>query len=148
MAPCLECLVPILQQRPAATVAGSAALGLIKECFEQDSLAPEVRRSSWPPPTSAGLAASMVDVSLPALQRRHRYPTTDRPVGGFRQPARYDGVNTATAPKQPGSLAEMTARAAPKGLAEEVQMSASDRHLPCRPDYMDAYYQESAAGAH
>ena len=123
-ATCLREPVPCYRDALEAPLKGTR-VGLIRECFEQQGLAPEVRAAVLAAAeTLKGLGCELVDVSCPRFDDGIATYYVIAPSEASANLARYDGVKygfRAAAPEGGDSLAAMTARSRAEGFGEEVQ---------------------------
>jgi len=140
---CLDVPVPDYTAALQQPVAG-LRVGLIKECFEQDGLAPEVAAAVMAAADQLqALGCELVDVSCPRFNDGIATYYVIAPSEASANLARYDGVKYGYRSEQAGSLAEMTARSRTEGFGEEVQRRILIGTYALSAGYMDAYYKKA-----
>jgi aspartyl-tRNA(Asn)/glutamyl-tRNA(Gln) amidotransferase subunit A len=123
-------------------------VGLIRECFEQEGLDPEVKASVLAAAAQLeALGCELVDVSCPRFNDGIATYYVIAPSEASANLARYDGVKYGyrAAPGEPGSdgLAAMTARSRAEGFGEEVQRRILIGTYALSAGYVDAYYRKA-----
>ncbi|NQV11173.1 MAG: Asp-tRNA(Asn)/Glu-tRNA(Gln) amidotransferase subunit GatA [Cyanobacteria bacterium] len=140
---CLDVPVPDYTAALQQPVAG-LRVGLIKECFEQDGLAPDVAAAVMAAADQLqALGCELVDVSCPRFNDGIATYYVIAPSEASANLARYDGVKYGYRSEQAGSLAEMTARSRTEGFGEEVQRRILIGTYALSAGYMDAYYKKA-----
>ena len=140
---CLQAPVPDYVAALAQPLTG-VRVGLIRECFEQQGLDPEVRKSVM---ASAQLLESLgcelVDVSCPRFNEGIATYYVIAPSEASANLARYDGVKYGYRSAEAGTLAEMTARSRAEGFGDEVQRRILIGTYALSAGYVDAYYRKA-----
>jgi aspartyl-tRNA(Asn)/glutamyl-tRNA(Gln) amidotransferase subunit A len=140
---CLQAPVPDYVAALAQPLTG-VRVGLIRECFEQEGLDPEVRKSVM---ASAQLLESLgcelVDVSCPRFNEGIATYYVIAPSEASANLARYDGVKYGYRSAEAGTLAEMTARSRAEGFGDEVQRRILIGTYALSAGYVDAYYRKA-----
>ena len=140
---CLQAPVPDYLAALAQPLAG-VRVGLIRECFEQEGLAPEVRKAVM---ASAELLESLgcelVDVSCPRFNEGIATYYVIAPSEASANLARYDGVKYGYRAENATTLAEMTARSRAEGFGDEVQRRILSGTYALSAGYVDAFYRKA-----
>ena len=140
---CLQAPVPDYLAALAKPLAG-VRVGLIRECFEQEGLAPEVRKAVM---ASAELLESLgcelVDVSCPRFNEGIATYYVIAPSEASANLARYDGVKYGYRAENATTLAEMTARSRAEGFGDEVQRRILIGTYALSAGYVDAFYRKA-----
>ena len=140
---CLQAPVPDYMAALALPLTG-VRVGLIRECFEQEGLDPEVRKAVM---ASAQLLESLgcelVDVSCPRFNEGIATYYVIAPSEASANLARYDGVKYGYRSAEAGTLAEMTARSRAEGFGDEVQRRILIGTYALSAGYVDAYYRKA-----
>jgi aspartyl-tRNA(Asn)/glutamyl-tRNA(Gln) amidotransferase subunit A len=140
---CLQAPVPDYLAALAQPLAG-VRVGLIRECFEQEGLAPEVRKAVM---ASAELLESLgcelVDVSCPRFNEGIATYYVIAPSEASANLARYDGVKYGYRAENATTLAEMTARSRAEGFGDEVQRRILIGTYALSAGYVDAFYRKA-----
>ncbi len=120
-------------------------VGIVRECFEADGLAPEVKASvlaaaatSW-----RRLGCELVEVSCPRFNDGIATYYVIAPSEASANLARYDGVKYGYRAEEAASLAEMTARSRAEGFGDEVQRRILIGTYALSAGYVDAYYKKA-----
>jgi aspartyl-tRNA(Asn)/glutamyl-tRNA(Gln) amidotransferase subunit A len=140
---CLQAPVPDYLAALALPLAG-VRVGLIRECFEQEGLAPDVRKAVM---ASAQLLESLgcelVDVSCPRFNEGIATYYVIAPSEASANLARYDGVKYGYRAENASNLAEMTARSRAEGFGDEVQRRILIGTYALSAGYVDAFYRKA-----
>ena len=119
-------------------------VGLVKECFEQDGLAPDVQASVMAAAEQLkALGAELVDVSCPRFTDGIATYYVIAPSEASANLARYDGVKYGFRAEDAESLAAMTARSRADGFGSEVQRRILIGTYALSAGYVDAYYKKA-----
>jgi aspartyl-tRNA(Asn)/glutamyl-tRNA(Gln) amidotransferase subunit A len=142
-ATCLREPVPCYREALEAPLKG-LRVGLIRECFEQQGLAPEVRASVLAAAqTLQGLGCELVEVNCPRFDDGIATYYVIAPSEASANLARYDGVKYGLRSEAAGSLAEMTARSRAEGFGDEVQRRILIGTYALSAGYVDAFYKKA-----
>ncbi|MCP9772148.1 Asp-tRNA(Asn)/Glu-tRNA(Gln) amidotransferase subunit GatA [Synechococcus sp. Tobar12-5m-g] len=140
---CLQAAVPDYAAALQQPVAG-LRVGLIRECFDQDGLAPEVAAAVMAAADQLqALGCELVDVSCPRFNDGIATYYVIAPSEASANLARYDGVKYGHRSEQAGSLAEMTARSRTEGFGAEVQRRILIGTYALSAGYVDAFYKKA-----
>jgi len=140
---CLEAAVPDYIAPLQQPVSG-LRVGLIRECFDQDGLAPEVAAAVMAAADQLqALGCELVDVSCPHFNDGIATYYVIAPSEASANLARYDGVKYGHRSEQAGSLAEMTARSRSEGFGAEVQRRILIGTYALSAGYVDAFYRKA-----
>jgi aspartyl-tRNA(Asn)/glutamyl-tRNA(Gln) amidotransferase subunit A len=140
---CLEAAVPDYVAALQQPVAG-LRVGLIRECFDQDGLAPEVAAAVMAAADQLqALGCELVDVSCPRFNDGIATYYVIAPSEASANLARYDGVKYGHRSEQAGSLAEMTSRSRSEGFGAEVQRRILIGTYALSAGYVDAFYRKA-----
>ena len=119
-------------------------VGLVKECFEQEGLAPDVHASVMAAAEQLkALGAELVDVSCPRFTDGIATYYVIAPSEASANLARYDGVKYGFRAEDAESLAAMTARSRAEGFGSEVQRRILIGTYALSAGYVDAYYKKA-----
>jgi len=119
-------------------------VGLVKECFEQEGLAPAVHASVMAAAEQLkALGAELVDVSCPRFTDGIATYYVIAPSEASANLARYDGVKYGFRAEDAESLAAMTARSRAEGFGSEVQRRILIGTYALSAGYVDAYYKKA-----
>ena len=119
-------------------------VGLLKECFEQEGLAPDVHASVMAAAEQLkALGAELVDVSCPRFTDGIATYYVIAPSEASANLARYDGVKYGFRAEDAESLAAMTARSRAEGFGSEVQRRILIGTYALSAGYVDAYYKKA-----
>ena len=119
-------------------------VGLVRECFEQEGLDPEVKASVLAAAEQLqALGAELVDVSCPRFSDGIATYYVIAPSEASANLARYDGVKYGYRAQDADSLAAMTARSRAEGFGSEVQRRILIGTYALSAGYVDAYYKKA-----
>ena len=119
-------------------------VGLVRECFDQDGLDPEVKASVLAAAEQLqALGAELVDVSCPRFTDGIATYYVIAPSEASANLARYDGVKYGYRADDAESLAAMTARSRAEGFGSEVQRRILIGTYALSAGYVDAYYKKA-----
>ena len=119
-------------------------VGLVRECFEQEGLDPEVKASVMAAAEQLqALGAELVDVSCPRFSDGIATYYVIAPSEASANLARYDGVKYGYRAQDADSLAAMTARSRAEGFGSEVQRRILIGTYALSAGYVDAYYKKA-----
>ncbi|WP_411867333.1 Asp-tRNA(Asn)/Glu-tRNA(Gln) amidotransferase subunit GatA [Vulcanococcus limneticus] len=142
-ATCLKAPVPDYRAALSQPVKG-LRVGLVRECFEADGLAPEVKVSVLAAAAQLeALGCELVEVSCPRFNDGIATYYVIAPSEASANLARYDGVKYGHRAEGAGSLAEMTARSRAEGFGDEVQRRILIGTYALSAGYVDAYYKKA-----
>ena len=142
-ATCLKVPVPHYTAALEQPVAG-LRVGLIKECFEQDGLDPEVKASVLAAAQQLeALGCELVEVSCPRFNAGIATYYVIAPSEASANLARYDGVKYGYRAEGAGTLAEMTARSRAEGFGDEVKRRILIGTYALSAGYVDAFYKKA-----
>ncbi|MCP9816406.1 Asp-tRNA(Asn)/Glu-tRNA(Gln) amidotransferase subunit GatA [Synechococcus sp. GreenBA-s] len=140
---CLKAPVPDYRAALTQPVKG-LRVGLVRECFEADGLAPEVKASVLAAAAQLeALGCELVEVSCPRFNDGIATYYVIAPSEASANLARYDGVKYGHRAEGAGSLAEMTARSRAEGFGDEVQRRILIGTYALSAGYVDAYYKKA-----
>ena len=140
---CLDAPVPDYCAALGRPVEG-LKVGLVKECFEQDGLDPQVKASVLAAAQQLqALGAELVDVSCPRFNDGIATYYVIAPSEASANLARYDGVKYGYRTDDAASLAAMTARSRAEGFGSEVQRRILIGTYALSAGYVDAYYKKA-----
>ena len=146
-ATCLKVPVPDYVSGLDAPVAG-LKVGVIRECFEEEGLDPQVKASVMAAAEQLGaLGCELVDVSCPRFHDGIATYYVIAPSEASANLARYDGVKYGL--RQPAddpagdTLAAMTARTRAAGFGDEVQRRILIGTYALSAGYVDAFYRKA-----
>lgn len=142
-ATCLDVPVPDYRAALARPVAG-LRVGLIRECFEQDGLDPQVGASVLAAADQLqALGCELVDVSCPRFNDGIATYYVIAPSEASANLARYDGVKFGLRSEGDASLAAMTARSRAEGFGDEVQRRILIGTYALSAGYVEAFYKKA-----
>ena len=145
-ATCLRAPVPNYTAALAQPVAG-LRVGLIKECFEQEGLDPQVKASVMAAASQLeALGCELVEVSCPRFNAGIATYYVIAPSEASANLARYDGVKygyRASGDPASASLAAMTAQSRSEGFGDEVKRRILIGTYALSAGYVDAYYKKA-----
>ncbi len=142
-ATCLDVPVPDYSAALARPVAG-LRVGLIRECFEQDGLNPQVAASVLAAADQLqALGCELVDVSCPRFNDGIATYYVIAPSEASANLARYDGVKYGLRSEGAASLAAMTARSRAEGFGDEVQRRILIGTYALSAGYVEAFYKKA-----
>ena len=119
-------------------------VGLVRECFEQEGLDPQVKASVLAAAQQLqALGADLVDVSCPRFNDGIATYYVIAPSEASANLARYDGVKYGYRAEDAASLAAMTARSRAEGFGSEVQRRILIGTYALSAGYVDAYYKKA-----
>jgi len=140
---CLKAPVPDYRAALQQPVAG-LKVGIVRECFEAEGLAPEVKASVMAAAAQLeALGCELVEVSCPRFNDGIATYYVIAPSEASANLARYDGVKYGYRAAEAGSLAEMTARSRAEGFGAEVQRRILIGTYALSAGYVDAYYKKA-----
>ena len=144
-ATCLKVPVPDYVAALEAPVKG-LRVGVIRECFEEEGLADEVKQAVRTAATQLEtLGCELVEVSCPRFHDGIATYYVIAPSEASANLARYDGVKygyrAAASDSGIDSLAAMTARSRAEGFGDEVQRRILIGTYALSAGYVDAYYR-------
>ncbi len=147
-ATCLKAPVPDYVAPPWRQPIRGLRVGLIRECFEQEGLDPEVQDSVRAAAAQLEtLGCELVEVSCPRFNDGIATYYVIAPSEASANLARYDGVKygfrASAADASADSLAAMTARSRAEGFGEEVQRRILIGTYALSAGYVDAYYKKA-----
>ena len=142
-ATCLKAPVPDYVAALQQPVKG-LRVGLIKECFEQEGLDPEVKASVMAAAAQLeALGCELVEVSCPRFNAGIATYYVIAPSEASANLARYDGVKYGYRAEAGESLAEMTSRSRSEGFGDEVKRRILIGTYALSAGYVDAYYKKA-----
>ncbi len=142
-ATCLDVPVPDYRAALVRPVAG-LRVGLIRECFEQDGLDPQVAASVLAAADQLqALGCELVDVSCPRFNDGIATYYVIAPSEASANLARYDGVKYGLRSEGAASLAAMTARSRAEGFGDEVQRRILIGTYALSAGYVEAFYKKA-----
>ena len=119
-------------------------VGLVRECFEQEGLDPQVKASVMAAAQQLqSLGAELVDVSCPRFTDGIATYYVIAPSEASANLARYDGVKYGYRAEDAESLAVMTARSRAEAFGSEVQRRILIGTYALSAGYVDAYYKKA-----
>ena len=119
-------------------------VGLVRECFEQEGLDPQVNASVMAAAQQLqSLGAELVDVSCPRFTDGIATYYVIAPSEASANLARYDGVKYGYRAEDAESLAVMTARSRAEAFGSEVQRRILIGTYALSAGYVDAYYKKA-----
>ncbi|MFN5117751.1 MAG: Asp-tRNA(Asn)/Glu-tRNA(Gln) amidotransferase subunit GatA [Cyanobacteriota bacterium] len=144
---CLRAPVPDYRAALLQPMAG-VRVGLIRECFEEKGLDPEVRAAVLAAAEQLqALGCELVDVSCPRFDDGIATYYVIAPSEASANLARYDGVKygfrAEAEAASADSLAAMTARSRAEGFGAEVQRRILIGTYALSAGYVDAYYKKA-----
>jgi aspartyl-tRNA(Asn)/glutamyl-tRNA(Gln) amidotransferase subunit A len=140
---CLRAAVPDYSATLADPIDG-LRVGLVRECFDQEGLDPEVKASVLAAAEQLqALGAELVDVSCPRFNDGIATYYVIAPSEASANLARYDGVKYGYRAEDADSLAGMTARSRAEGFGAEVQRRILIGTYALSAGYVDAYYKKA-----
>jgi aspartyl-tRNA(Asn)/glutamyl-tRNA(Gln) amidotransferase subunit A len=140
---CLRAAVPDYSATLADPIDG-LRVGLVRECFDQEGLDPEVKASVMAAAEQLqALGAELVDVSCPRFNDGIATYYVIAPSEASANLARYDGVKYGYRAEDADSLAGMTARSRAEGFGAEVQRRILIGTYALSAGYVDAYYKKA-----
>ncbi|MFM7652706.1 MAG: Asp-tRNA(Asn)/Glu-tRNA(Gln) amidotransferase subunit GatA, partial [Vulcanococcus sp.] len=140
---CLTAPVPDYRAALQQPVAG-LKVGIVRECFEAEGLAPEVKASVMAAAAQLeALGCELVEVSCPRFNDGIATYYVIAPSEASANLARYDGVKYGYRAADAASLAEMTARSRAEGFGAEVQRRILIGTYALSAGYVDAYYKKA-----
>ena len=140
---CLRKPVPDYSATLADPIDG-LRVGLVRECFDQEGLDPEVKASVLAAAEQLqALGAELVDVSCPRFNDGIATYYVIAPSEASANLARYDGVKYGYRAEDADSLASMTARSRAEGFGAEVQRRILIGTYALSAGYVDAYYKKA-----
>ncbi|MCP9916192.1 Asp-tRNA(Asn)/Glu-tRNA(Gln) amidotransferase subunit GatA [Cyanobium sp. ATX 6F1] len=142
-ATCLDVPVPDYRAALGQPVAG-LRVGLIRECFEQDGLDPQVAASVLAAAEQLkALGCELVDVSCPRFNDGIATYYVIAPSEASANLARYDGVKYGLRSEGEASLAAMTSRSRAEGFGDEVQRRILIGTYALSAGYVEAFYKKA-----
>jgi len=146
-ATCLKAPVPDYRAALAQPIKG-LRVGIVRECFSADGLAPEVAAAVMAAAeTLQALGCELVDVSCPRFNDGIATYYVIAPSEASANLARYDGVKygyrSSGSDAAGDSLAQMTARSRAEGFGDEVQRRILIGTYALSAGYVDAYYKKA-----
>ncbi len=146
-ATCLRVPVPDYRAALEAPLKG-LRLGLIRECFEEEGLDPQVKAAVLAAADHLqSLGCELVEVGCPRFDDGIATYYVIAPSEASANLARYDGVKFGhrASSGDPGgdSLAAMTARSRAEGFGDEVQRRILIGTYALSAGYVDAYYRKA-----
>ena len=142
-ATCLKAPVPDYVAALQQPVKG-LRVGLIKECFEQEGLDPEVKASVMAAAAQLeALGCELVEVSCPRFNAGIATYYVIAPSEASANLARYDGVKYGYRADGATALAEMTSRSRSEGFGDEVKRRILIGTYALSAGYVDAYYKKA-----
>ena len=140
---CLQAPVPDYSATLADPIDG-LRVGLVRECFDQEGLDPEVKASVLAAAEQLqALGAELVDVSCPRFNDGIATYYVIAPSEASANLARYDGVKYGYRAEDADSLASMTARSRAEGFGAEVQRRILIGTYALSAGYVNAYYKKA-----
>lgn len=140
---CLRAPVPDYSATLADPIDG-LRVGLVRECFDQEGLDPEVKASVLAAAEQLqALGADLVDVSCPRFNDGIATYYVIAPSEASANLARYDGVKYGYRAEDADRLASMTARSRAEGFGAEVQRRILIGTYALSAGYVDAYYKKA-----
>ncbi len=140
---CLKAPVPNYTSALAEPLTG-LRVGLIKECFDQDGLAPSVKESVLEAAELIqSLGADLVEVSCPRFTDGIATYYVIAPSEASANLARYDGVKYGFRSKDVENLLSMTASTRAEGFGSEVQRRILIGTYALSAGYVDAFYKKA-----
>jgi len=119
-------------------------VGLIRECFDQEGLDPQVKASVLAAANQLeSLGAELVEVSCPRFNDGIATYYVIAPSEASANLARYDGVKYGYRAEGAESLATMTAGSRAEGFGSEVQRRILIGTYALSAGYVDAYYKKA-----
>ena len=143
-ATCLATPVPDYVAELSQPLAG-LRIGLIRECFQEQGLDPQVKASVLAASTVLeGLGCELVEVSCPRFDDGIATYYVIAPSEASANLARYDGVKYGLRSGSTGdNLALMTARTRAEGFGDEVKRRILIGTYALSAGYVDAYYKQA-----
>jgi aspartyl-tRNA(Asn)/glutamyl-tRNA(Gln) amidotransferase subunit A len=142
-ATCLKAPVPNYSAALEQPLTG-LRVGLIRECFDQQGLDPEVKASVQAAASQLeALGCELVEVSCPRFNAGIATYYVIAPSEASANLARYDGVKYGYRAEGADSLAEMTARSRAEGFGDEVKRRILIGTYALSAGYVDAYYRKA-----
>ena len=119
-------------------------IGLIKECFDQNGLSEEVKKSVLAAADLLEtLGAELVEVSCPHFNDGIATYYVIAPSEASANLARYDGVKYGYRTEQSENLAAMTTKSRTEGFGSEVKRRILIGTYALSAGYVDAYYKKA-----
>ena len=142
-ATCLSAPVPDYRAALEGSLHG-LRVGLIRQCFEQKGLDPEVKASVQAAAQQLeAMGCELVEVDCPRFDDGIATYYVIAPSEASANLARYDGVKYGLRSEGAASLAEMTARSRAEGFGDEVQRRILIGTYALSAGYVDAYYKKA-----
>ncbi len=140
---CLNAAVPDYSASLFDSVKG-LRVGLIKECFDHEGLASEVKESVLAAAVQLeSLGAEITEVSCPRFNDGIATYYVIAPSEASANLARYDGVKYGYRSEGAENLASMTARSRAEGFGSEVQRRILIGTYALSAGYVDAFYKKA-----
>ncbi len=140
---CLDSPLPDFSSSLDDSIKG-LRIGLIKECFEQEGLDAEVKRSVLNSAENLeSLGAEIIEVSCPRFNDGIETYYVIAPSEASANLARYDGVKYGARFEGEDNLASMTSATRAKGFGQEVQRRILIGTYALSAGYFDAYYKKA-----
>ncbi|AAP99794.1 MULTISPECIES: Asp-tRNA(Asn)/Glu-tRNA(Gln) amidotransferase subunit GatA [Prochlorococcus] len=140
---CLDVPVPKYSDHISESISG-LRIGLIKECFDQEGLDLEVKKSVLKAADQLqSLGAELIEVSCPRFTDGIATYYVIAPSEASANLARYDGVKYGYRAKEVDNLSDMTAFTRARGFGSEVQRRILIGTYALSAGYVDAYYRKA-----
>jgi aspartyl-tRNA(Asn)/glutamyl-tRNA(Gln) amidotransferase subunit A len=142
-ATCLSAPVPDYRAALEGSLQG-LRVGMIRQCFEQKGLDPEVKASVQAAAQQLeAMGCELVEVDCPRFDDGIATYYVIAPSEASANLARYDGVKYGLRIEGAASLAEMTARSRAEGFGDEVQRRILIGTYALSAGYVDAFYRKA-----
>ncbi len=140
---CLEVAVPNYSETLNNSISGMR-VGLIKECFEQNGLSDEVKKSVLESAQKLQLlGAELKEVSCPRFNDGIATYYVIAPSEASANLARYDGVKYGYRSMSTDNLSSMTTASRTEGFGSEVKRRILVGTYALSAGYVDAYYKKA-----
>ncbi len=140
---CLKASVPDYLASLEKPLSG-LRIGLIRECFEQDGLNPEVKSSVLAAANLLeSLGAKLIELNCPRFNDGIATYYVIAPSEASANLARYDGVKYGYRCDNADNLSTMTSRSRAEGFGSEVQRRILIGTYALSAGYVDAYYKKA-----
>ena len=140
---CLNAPVPNYSEYLQKPIKGMK-IGLIKECFEQDGISPEVKKSVLKAADKLKtLGIELIEISCPRFNSGIATYYVIASSEASANLARYDGVKYGYRFKGSDGLASMTSSSRAAGFGDEVKRRILIGTYALSAGYVDAYYKKA-----